>query len=52
MEYFYANKRIKIGVWAFNGSRAKTSLYLYKQNMNTQDYLEVQNKTIEEVKEP
>ena len=37
-------------VWAAISSRGKTSLYLYEQNMNTQNYLKVLEEAIEEIK--
>ena len=37
--------------WAVITSRRKTSLFLYEQNMNTQNYLKVLVEAIEEMKE-
>ena len=37
--------------WVAISSRGKTSLYLYEQNMNTQNYLKVLEEAIEEMKE-
>ena len=46
-------QKIKEENWGMgcNSSRGKTSLYLYKQNMNTQNYLIVLEEAIEEMKE-
>ena len=41
----------KIRAWAVIYSRGKTLLYLYGQNMNTQNYLKVLEEAIEEMKE-
>ena len=50
--YIHAkNKGRKCGAWAAISSRGKTSLYLYEQNMNTQNYLIVLEEAIEEMKE-
>ena len=49
--YMQKNKGRKIGEWAAISSRGKTSLYLYEQNMITQNYLKVLEKAIEEMKE-
>ena len=41
----------KIGAWAAISSIGQKSLYLYEQNMNTQNYLKVMEEAIEEMKE-
>ena len=41
----------KIGTWAAIHSRGKRLLYLYGQNMNTQNYLKVLEEAVEEMKE-
>ena len=45
------NKGRKIGAWASISSRGNISLYLYEQNINTQNYFKVLEVDIEEIKE-
>ena len=50
--YMHAkNKGREIRTWAEIRSRGKTSLYLFEQNINTQNYLKVLEETIEGKKE-
>ena len=48
---YMQNLKEENGAWTAISSRGKTSLYLYEQNMNTQNYLKVLEEAIEEMKE-
>ena len=47
----YIQQKRKFWAWAEISKRGKASLYLYEQNINTQNYLKVLEEAFEEMKE-
>ena len=45
------HKGRKIGAWAAINTKGKTSIFLYEANMNSQNYLEILNQSVDEMKE-